>query len=389
MEFFIKRFLFLTLLFSFLYIPVFSSSICLNMIVKNESEAIEKCLGSVKKFIDYWVIVDTGSTDGTQEIIRKFMKDIPGELHERPWVNFAENRNQALELAKNKGDYLLFIDADEALVCDEKFAFPDLDKDKYYMIMKQNEEDKQIDAADVKRVGLVKNALDWRWEGVLHEHIECNEAKSSGMLSGIVNLCNASMGARAKDPLTRKKDGEILAAALEKEPNNSRYAYYAGMSFLAAQEYGLAQEYFLKRIGMPSSDLEETYQALYHLGIAQEHAGLIEDSIQTYFNAHAFRSIRAEPLLRAAILYRKKGNVLLGYLLTQFCLSIPCPTQELSFEQVTYDYKILIEYMNCSLLLGKYREGYKACGQLLDNPRFPADLRARVVANQEVARMHI
>ena len=77
-------------------------TICLNMIVKNESKAIRKLLESVKNIIDYWVIFDTGSTDGTQDIIREFLQDIPGELHERPWVDFAHNRNEALVVAQEK-----------------------------------------------------------------------------------------------------------------------------------------------------------------------------------------------------------------------------------------------------------------------------------------------
>ncbi|NGX45432.1 MAG: SPBc2 prophage-derived glycosyltransferase SunS [Chlamydiae bacterium] len=107
--------------------------VCLNMIVKNESAVVKRSLGSVKPIIDYWVIVDTGSTDGTQEIIKEFMKEIPGELHERPWVNFEHNRNEALQLAKGKADYTLFIDADEELVYDKEFALPNLDKDFYYL----------------------------------------------------------------------------------------------------------------------------------------------------------------------------------------------------------------------------------------------------------------
>src|SRR5664279_2126140 len=97
--------------------------ICLSMIVKNESAVIERCLRSVKPWIHAWAISDTGSSDGTQDIVRKFMADLPGELIERPWVDFSTNRNQALELACKYGDYALIIDADEILEADKDFAW--------------------------------------------------------------------------------------------------------------------------------------------------------------------------------------------------------------------------------------------------------------------------
>ena len=52
--------------------------ICLNMIVKNESAVIERCLASLRDHIDAWVIVDTGSTDDTMDKIRASLKGIPG-----------------------------------------------------------------------------------------------------------------------------------------------------------------------------------------------------------------------------------------------------------------------------------------------------------------------
>ena len=75
-------------------------SLC--MIVKNESHVILECLNSVYKLIDYWVVVDTGSTDGTQDIIKKFFeeKGIPGELHEREWRGFGKSRTEALSLQR-------------------------------------------------------------------------------------------------------------------------------------------------------------------------------------------------------------------------------------------------------------------------------------------------
>ncbi|MBV9577242.1 MAG: glycosyl transferase, partial [Chloroflexi bacterium] len=58
-------------------------TICLCMIVKNESKVIQRCLASVRGLIDAWAIVDTGAVDGTQTLIRDALRDLPGELLER------------------------------------------------------------------------------------------------------------------------------------------------------------------------------------------------------------------------------------------------------------------------------------------------------------------
>jgi glycosyltransferase involved in cell wall biosynthesis len=108
-----------------------SLGICLNMIVKDEAHVIERCLVSVRAFIDTWVIVDTGSTDGTQQRIRALLQAVPGSLCERPWRGFAENRNEAMELARYVAEYSMVMDADEELIAEPDFCMPRLTADAY------------------------------------------------------------------------------------------------------------------------------------------------------------------------------------------------------------------------------------------------------------------
>jgi hypothetical protein len=94
-------------------------SICLSLIVKDENGPhLRRCLESVRPFIAAWAVVDTGSTDGTQELIRSLLADIPGQLIERAWVDdFAHSRNQALDLARESGaEFAMVLDADDHVV---------------------------------------------------------------------------------------------------------------------------------------------------------------------------------------------------------------------------------------------------------------------------------
>lgn len=377
-----KTFLFFLSLFfisAVVYSEPVKKTVCLNMIVKDESEVIERCLASVKHLIDYWVIIDTGSKDGTQEVVKNYLKDIPGELLERPWVDFAHNRNEALKAAKNKADYLLFIDADETWQYADNFALPALDKDAYFVRVRQ------IGAVDFKRIGLVNVHLDWKWNGVLHEVPECPLAKTFGQLDGVLNVCNELKGARSKSPDTYLKDAAVLEKAIKKDPENSRYMFYLGQSYLAAEKYQLGLGAFEKRSAMVSEDVQETYMSLYNIGIAQEKLNNYDAAIKSYFKAYEFRPTRAEPLFRASVLYRKQDNLLLGYLLSKFALSIPTPTEDMCVEYMTYDYALLIEFANCALLLGKFQEGFEACARLLSNPNLPSDIQPQVKANLELS----
>src|SRR5690242_484513 len=92
-----------------------TKTIGLCMIVKDEAAVIERCLDSVRPLIDYALIEDTGSTDGTQEIVRAYLRrhGIAGEVIEEPWRDFAYNRTHVMARLRDRVsiDYALIMDA--------------------------------------------------------------------------------------------------------------------------------------------------------------------------------------------------------------------------------------------------------------------------------------
>ena len=82
------------------------------MIVRDERATIERCIASVEGLIDCWTICDTGSRDGTADLIEARLERFPGTLHRRPWKDFGHNRSELMKLARGSAEYLLLLDAD-------------------------------------------------------------------------------------------------------------------------------------------------------------------------------------------------------------------------------------------------------------------------------------
>lgn len=348
-------------------------TVCLNMIIKDEKDVIKRCLGTVKPLIDYWVIVDTGSSDGTQEIVRKFMQDIPGELFERPWVNFEHNRNEALALAKGKADYTLIIDADDAFVMDDDFVLPKLEKEGYFI-------ETNYSGTRYSRLQLVDNRFDWKWSGVLHESLGSTQARDFATLKGIKQVITRE-GARSKDPEKFQKDAKILEAALIKEPNNARYVFYLAQSYKDAQDNELGIQNYKKRVALGGWD-QEVFWSLLQIGILQERLKMpLETIAESYYKAYLYRPTRAEPLYYLANLYRNHGDFFSGYIVAREGLSIPLSNDLLFLENWAYDYGMLLEYSICAYWLGKYGEAQMASYLILGKQGIPQNVRECVERN--------
>jgi glycosyltransferase involved in cell wall biosynthesis len=343
------------------------------MIVKNETKVICRCLESVKPLIDYWVIVDTGSTDGTQDLIKSYMKDIPGELYERPWVNFAHNRNEALQLAKNKANYLLFIDADDKLEIAKDFVRPKLDKDAYRLKI-------QYSGSAYYRPQIIHTRLNWKWAGVLHEALVCDEEGTIDNLDGVTMLIVGG-GDRSTDPKKFEKDALVLEKALEEDPTSARNVFYLAQSYRDAQKPQLAIKNYERRVAMGGWE-EEVFWSLYRIAELQESLNMPEETLsKSYSKAYRFRPTRAEPLYRLSSYYRQNENYLLGYLLSQFALKIKYPEDNLFVEYWIYDYGILLEYSICAYWIGLYKEAFESCNQLLSQKTLPENIRECVEKN--------
>lgn len=351
------------------------------MIVKNECHVIERCLTSVKAIISYWVIVDTGSTDGTQDVVRNYLHDIPGELIERPWVDFGHNRTEALAYAKGEADYLLIIDADEVLAFDQDFAWPELVQDGYSI-------ETSFAGLSYWRTQLVKNTGGWYYRGVVHEYITSAKRKTIGRLAGVINLPSRD-GARSADPHKFKRDALALEKALLDEPDNDRYAFYLANSYRDAGEYDAALKQYRRRAAM-GGDPEHLWYALYQGALMQ----LLLDEpwekvLHGLLEAYAYRPSRAEPLYRIIVFYRDNKQYPLAHLFVQQARQIPAPVDVLFVEKAVYEYRIPFEYAICCYWAGQHAEAIRINNQILATPGVASEIFDQAIKNRRASMVAI
>jgi glycosyltransferase involved in cell wall biosynthesis len=353
-------------------------TICLCMIVKNERHVISRCLQSVLPLLDAWLIVDTGSTDGTQQCVQEFLSHLPGELIERPWVNFAQNRSDALRHARGRADYVLIIDADEVLELSPGFNLPELTADAYDFEMLSGQ-------LAYYKTQLVSNALEWRYLGVVHEHIVAvlDTEPTRERLSGVREL-RIPDGARSRDPMTYRRDAFLLEEALLQEPNNARHLFYLAQSYADAREPDLAIDRYTKRVAMGGWP-EEVWTSLYQIARLKEMKGADwPQTLTAYLAAFSYRPDRAEPLYRIGMYYQAQKQYSLAYLFFAQAMHILYPVSDLLFvEKEVYDYLLPLEFAVACFYVGHHDEAITTANQLLATKNLSADQVEQVKRNRQ------
>ncbi len=352
------------------------STICLAMIVKDEAHCIVRCLESVKPYINYWVICDTGSTDDTKKVIKEYLKDIPGELLDKEWSDFSTNRNHALEAAKDKADYSLVIDADDYLIVENKDCFNNLNKPCYFINFEHG-------SVTYSRIQLFKNNVGAKYIGVLHEFLSVPDHCEKDTLNGCVIKYGAN-GARWKDPKKYSKDAEVFEKELLKDPNNSRNIFYCAQSYRDAGILDKALEKYIHRANV-GGWIEETYVALLNAGRITK-ALYNDDTVKVqniYLRAHNCFPFRAEALCDLASYFREKNLFELAYFYSKIGLNISKPNSGLFLELACYDWRLMDEASIAAFYTGKIDEFKFYVKLLLNNKYVPESEKIRILNNSK------
>lgn len=358
-------------------------SITLNMIVKNEAHCIHTSLNTIYRYIDYYVIADTGSTDDTKAEIKEFFdqRGIPGEIHDVPWRNFGWNRTVACKLAKGKGDYTWVIDADDQICGD--LVLPDrLTKDMYSLFYSHD----PAGGDGWWRPQLFNNSLDWRYEGAVHEYATCDGNITHERIEGDYCLNPTFAGDRNKDGQVAKmeRDIAVLLQAVEEEPDNSRHMFYLAQSYFSIDKYSDALEWYDKRAKAGGYD-EEVYISLWRKATCH---GIIEEEIpfNLLIEAYEYRPQRLEAPFDIVKACRENNKFHSGYAWAKELIKKPVPVEDNLF--VNSDlllWKIPDELSICAYYVGNYLESKDLCSSLLEGKSLPSDQRDRVADNLKYA----
>jgi hypothetical protein len=370
-------------------------SIGLCMIVKNEAHVISRCLDSVRPLIDYVLIVDTGSSDNTQGVVRDYLAKhgIPGDVIDEPWKDFAYNRSFSLARLRERTqiDYAFVMDADDTLVLDDgvdvaKFK-ANLDKDFYHV---------GIDHGPIwyHRPLLLNNRLPFYFKGVLHEFVVAPQVPV-GLKPGVVTNMRVHYGAdgaRSRNPKKMLEDALTLEKALADESEEfmrSRYTFYLAESWLGAGEKEKALEMFLKRAELPGH--AEASVSLFTAAMIKQELGHPDvEIIGMFLRAFEADPRRAEPLYGAMRYCRLANKPHQGYLIGKHGLTLPEPGFGTLFvHSYVYDFALLEEFAVVAYQSGHFEECLQALNKLLGAEKLPKEARSRVKSNADIVRGNI
>jgi glycosyltransferase involved in cell wall biosynthesis len=221
--------------------------ISLCMIVRDEAENVERCLESVRGVVDEINVIDTGSSDGTVELLRR----LGGRVSETEWRDdFSEARNASLAMAG--GDWALILDADEELSTDGARraleAFAASHPRAIGRVLLSNIEGPGCEGAgsdlDISRFFPLGQGFSF--SGRVHEQVVGEEEGVPRFDTG-VRVLHHGYQARTIDARSKlERNRRLLEVAIEDDPTDPYSWFHLGRTEFVAEEFGRAADACLK-----------------------------------------------------------------------------------------------------------------------------------------------
>jgi tetratricopeptide (TPR) repeat protein len=323
--------------------------LALAMIVKNEAETIEQTLESVRSIIDTWYIIDTGSTDGTQERIQRALAGVPGVLADAPFVDFSHTRNAALRGAEAElaqlwarmgGDieprgWVLMLSGTEVLV-DGASEISLVTMPAYALTpLTAYQVTLQLGNYQYQHVRLTRAGAGWAYKGRTHEVLQGDYSKLGTLDAKIVHYGRPG----GEDKTERwKKDIDLLLADINEDinehPKNARPYFYLARTYECLQNWTNAANWYKRRLAL-GGWAEELYVSHLALGrIAANHNHDVLTARQHFLQALDLCPQRVEAAYELGVSYLADHNRVAAFTFARYAWDHQAPPVDALFVEL-------------------------------------------------------
>jgi glycosyltransferase involved in cell wall biosynthesis len=353
-----------------------SMTIALCMIVKNEGERLPRLAGSLAGQVDYWSLIDTGSTDDTMAVAQSLWGDRPGQITSAAWTGYGPTRNLALDAAEGQADWMLHIDADEIVHGDLRAAVESLQGDAAAVKAEQHYEGLRFWLPRLVRCG-----YGWRWNGRCHEYLSSERAGPTVATDAFYVEHLADGGNR---PGKLHRELGLLMQDWDDQVNPSRTSFYIARTYDDMGRHAEAAEWYARRIELGGWDQETSYSRWRH-GACLLAVGRRDEAVGVLWSAWGADPGRAEPLWSLAEHYRVTSQWRLAWLALQQAPA-DAPADTLFVHSDVYAWRLDYERSITAYYVAAEREGLAATERLLAMAGLPESIRAAVQSNQRFYR---
>ena len=336
------------------------TTVCLTMIVKNESKNLRLNFSHLKDYIDQYVIIDTGSTDDTREVIKEIFEGVPGKIVEHEFDDFSTSRNSGMPFITT--DWIMMLDADEELSGDLEFL-KNLNQVKpdtngiYIRLVEQT--------LSMRALRLYKNRPEIKWVLRAHQYLQ---STAGWEIEDNYDIFIDHHNNGSNKPNKFKNTLRLLKEDWE-ELKIPRCAFYIGCTYYWQSMYDEAKNWFKLYYGLDSSWWdEELFKAKLYEGRCYQFLKNYDKALECYKEAGRLKPYLAESFVWAAEVYRILGNNGEAVKLCEkFFLAKEPKTESLWIERDIYNHTIPYILSISSWYVGKMDLGKKACQRLIEN----------------------